>query len=72
MGVPHDGVGRVGLGPPVGFFPLFTPEFSQQKRNQAYAGPAAGAGAGVAVAAETAAVADPGAGASAMPQVFAT
>ena len=30
---PHDGVGRVGLGPPVGFFPLFTPEFSQQKKN---------------------------------------
>ena len=28
----HDGVGRVGLGPPVGFFPLFTPEFSQQKK----------------------------------------
>ena len=32
LGVPHDGVGRVGLGPPVGFFPLFTPEFSQQKK----------------------------------------
>ena len=30
---PHDGVGsRVGLGPPLGFFPLFTPEFSQQKK----------------------------------------
>ena len=28
----HDGVGRVGLGPPVGFFPLFAPEFSQQKK----------------------------------------
>ena len=28
----HDGVGRVGLGPPVGFFPLFTLEFSQQKK----------------------------------------
>ena len=26
------GVGRVGLGPPLGFFPLFTPEFSQQKK----------------------------------------
>ena len=31
-GGPHDGVGRVGLGLPVGFFPLFTPEFSQQKK----------------------------------------
>ena len=29
----HDGVGRVGLGPPVGVFPLFAPEFSQQKKN---------------------------------------
>ena len=28
----HDGVGRVGLGTPVEFFPLFTPEFSQQKK----------------------------------------
>ena len=28
----NDGVGRVGLGPPVGGFPLFTPEFSQQKK----------------------------------------
>ena len=32
LGGTHDGVGRVGLGPPVGFFPLFTPEFSQQKK----------------------------------------
>ena len=29
---PDDGVGRVGLGPLVGFSPLFTPEFSQQKK----------------------------------------
>ena len=29
----HAGVGRVGLGPPVGVFPLFTPEFSQHKEN---------------------------------------
>ena len=30
----NDGVhvGRVGLGPPVGFFPLFKLEFSQQKK----------------------------------------
>ena len=28
----HDGVGRVGLGPPVGVFPLFKLEFSQQKK----------------------------------------
>ena len=28
----HAGVGRVGLGAPVGFFPLFTLEFSQQKK----------------------------------------
>ena len=28
----HAGVGRVGLGPPVGFFPLFKLEFSQQKK----------------------------------------
>ena len=33
LGGHHDGVGRVGLGLPVGFFPLFTPEFSQQKKN---------------------------------------
>ena len=33
LGGTHDGVGRVGLGPPVGFSPLFTPEFSQQKKN---------------------------------------
>ena len=32
LGGTHDGVGRVGLGPPVGFFPLFTPEFSQHKK----------------------------------------
>ena len=32
LGGPHDGVGRVGLGPPVGFFPLFKLEFSQQKK----------------------------------------
>ena len=32
FGGPHDGVGRVGLGPPVGFFPLFKLEFSQQKK----------------------------------------
>ena len=31
---PHDGVGsRVGLGPPLGFSPLFTLEFSQHKKN---------------------------------------
>ena len=29
---PHAGVGRVGLGPPVGVFPVFTPELSQQKK----------------------------------------
>ena len=28
----HAGVGRVGLAPPVGFFPLFKLEFSQQKK----------------------------------------
>ena len=33
LGGHHDGVGRVGLGPPVGFPPLFTLEFSQQKKN---------------------------------------
>ena len=32
LGGPHAGVGRVGLGLPLGFFPLFTPEFSQQKK----------------------------------------
>ena len=32
VGGPHDGVGRVGLGPPVGVFPLFKLEFSQQKK----------------------------------------
>ena len=32
LGGPHAGVGRVGLGPPVGFSPLFTLEFSQQKK----------------------------------------
>jgi len=32
LGGPHDGVGRVGLGPPVGVFPLFKLEFSQQKK----------------------------------------
>ena len=32
LGGTHDGVGRVGLGPPVGFFPLFKLEFSQQKK----------------------------------------
>ena len=31
MGGTHDGVGRVGLGPPVGFSPLFTPEFSKKE-----------------------------------------
>ena len=33
LGGTHAGVGRVGLGPPVGFSPLFTLEFSQQKKN---------------------------------------
>ena len=33
FGGPHAGVGRVGLGPPVGGFPLFTLEFSQHKKN---------------------------------------
>ena len=32
LGGTHAGVGRVGLGPPVGVFPLFTPEFSQHKK----------------------------------------
>ena len=32
LGGYHAGVGRVGLGPPVGVFPLFTLEFSQQKK----------------------------------------
>ena len=31
LAVRHDGVGRVGLGPPVGVFPLFTPEFTAEK-----------------------------------------
>jgi len=32
FGGPVAGVGRVGLGPLFGFFPLFTPEFSQQEK----------------------------------------
>ena len=31
LGGPHAGVGRVGLGPPVGVFPLFKLEFSEKE-----------------------------------------
>ena len=31
LGGQHAGVGRVGLGAPLGFFPLFTPEFSKKE-----------------------------------------
>jgi len=31
LGGPHPGVGRVGLGPPVGVFPLPTLEFSEKE-----------------------------------------